>query len=43
MHIVMLTLGIAFVVCVFLLIAFGLFTMSPFAHQADRFYRAGQR
>jgi thiol:disulfide interchange protein len=43
MHIVMLTLTIAFVVCVLLLVAFGLFTMSPFAHHADRFHEPGQR
>jgi hypothetical protein len=43
MHVVMLTLTIAFVVSVLLLLAFGLFTMSPFAHHDDRFHEPGQR
>lgn len=43
MHIVMLTLVIAFVVCVLLLVAFGLYTISPFAHHVDRFQEPGER
>jgi Na+-transporting methylmalonyl-CoA/oxaloacetate decarboxylase gamma subunit len=43
MHILMLTITIAFVVCVLLLIAFGLFTMSPLAHHFDRFHEPAQR
>jgi hypothetical protein len=36
MHIVMLSLMVALVVCVLLLVAFGLFTLTPFAHRPDR-------
>ena len=43
MHIIMLSLTIAFVVCVLLLVAFGLFTISPFAHHAEQFHKPGQR
>jgi thiol:disulfide interchange protein len=43
MHVVMVTLVLAFVVCVLLLVAFGLFTMSPLAHHVDRFHEPGQR
>jgi hypothetical protein len=43
MHIFMASLVIVFVVCVLLLVAFGLFTMSPFAHHVDRFHEPGQR
>lgn len=43
MHILMLTITIAFVVCVLLLVAFGLFTMSPLAHHIERFREPGQR
>jgi hypothetical protein len=43
MHILMLTITIAFVVCVLLLVGFGLFTMSPLAHHIDRFREPGQR
>jgi hypothetical protein len=39
----MLALTIAFVVCVLLLVAFGLFTISPFARHIDRFHEPGQR
>ena len=39
----MLTLTIAFVVCVLLLVAFGLYKISPFAHHVDRFHEPGQR
>jgi hypothetical protein len=39
----MLALMIAFVVCVLLLAAFGLFTISPFAGHIDRFNEPGQR
>lgn len=39
----MLALMIAFVVCVLLLAAFGLFTNSPFARNVDRFNQPGQR
>jgi hypothetical protein len=43
MHVFLVSLVIAFVVCVLLLVAFGLFTMSPFAHHADSFHEPGQR
>jgi hypothetical protein len=43
MHILMPSITIAFVVCVLLLVAFGLFTISPFAHHVDRFHEPGQR
>jgi hypothetical protein len=39
----MLALMIAFVACVLLLAAFGLFTISPFARHIDRFNQPGQR
>jgi hypothetical protein len=39
----MLTLMIAFVVCVVLLLAFGLFTVTPFAHRVDRLHGPGRR
>jgi hypothetical protein len=42
MHVLMLSLTIAFVVCVLLLVAVGLFTISPFAHHIDRFHEPGQ-
>lgn len=38
MHMLMLTLMIAFVVCVLLLAAFGVFTISPFGRRSDRFH-----
>jgi hypothetical protein len=43
MNIVMLCLTIAFVVCVLLLVAFGLFTISPFARHIEQFHKPGQR
>ena len=43
MHILMLMITIAFVVCVLLLAAFGLFMISPLARHADRFHEPGQR
>lgn len=43
MHIVMVSLVLASVVCVLLLLAFGLFTMSPFVHHGDRFHEPGER
>lgn len=43
MAIVMLTLVIAIVVCLLLLAAFGLFTISPFARHVDRYDEPGQR
>ena len=43
MHILMLTITIALVVCVLLLVAFGLFMISPFAHHVDRFHEPGHR
>jgi hypothetical protein len=43
MHILMLTITIAFVVCVILLAVFALFTISPFAHHAERFHEPGKR
>lgn len=43
MHVVMVSLVLASVVCVLLLVAFGLFTMSPFAHHVDRFHEPGER
>ena len=43
MHILMTNLTIAFVVSVLLLVAFGLFEMSPFARHADRYHKPGQR
>jgi Tfp pilus assembly protein PilN len=42
-HVLMLTLMIALVVCVLLLVAFGLFTVSPFAHRVDRLHGPGLR
>jgi hypothetical protein len=39
----MLTLTIAIVVCVLLLVAFGLFTISPIARHIDRFHEPGRR
>ena len=35
MHIVILSIIIAFFACLFLLMAFGLFTISPFAHHLE--------
>jgi hypothetical protein len=35
MHMVMLSLVVAFLVCTLLLAAFGLFTTTPFAHRID--------
>jgi len=43
MQVLMASIVIAFVVCVLLLVAFGLFTMSPFVHHVDRFHEPGQR
>jgi hypothetical protein len=42
MHVLMVTLTIAFVVGVLLLVAFGLFTISPFAQHTDRFREPGR-
>lgn len=36
MHIVMLSLAVALLVCVLLLAGFGLFTVSPLAHHSER-------
>jgi hypothetical protein len=43
MHILFASLTIAFVVLVLLLVAFVLFTMSPFARHGDSFHEPGQR
>ena len=43
MHVVIVTLVLALVVCVILLVAFGLFTMGPLAHHVDRFHEPHQR
>jgi Na+-transporting methylmalonyl-CoA/oxaloacetate decarboxylase gamma subunit len=43
MHILLATLTIAFVVAVLLLVAFVLFTLSPFASHTDRYHEPGQR
>jgi hypothetical protein len=42
MHIVMLSIMVALVVGVLLLVAFGLFTLTPFARHADRFNAPGE-
>ncbi len=36
MHIVMLSIMVALVVCLLFLVAFALFTLTPYAHNADR-------
>lgn len=43
MHVVMMTLMIALLVCVGLLLAFGLFTLSSFADRVDRLLGPGRR
>jgi hypothetical protein len=43
MHIVMATLVLALVACVLVMVAFGLFTMTPYAHHLDRFHERDQR
>jgi hypothetical protein len=43
MHVLMLTLTVAFVVCVVLLVAFGVFTTSRFADRVDHLHEPGRR
>ena len=43
MNIVMLSLTVAFVVCVLLLAVFALWMISPFAHHDEQFHKPGQR
>jgi len=43
MEFLMTSLAIGFVLGVLLLVAYGLFELSPFAHHADRYHKPGQR
>jgi septation ring formation regulator EzrA len=43
MHVLMLTLIVAFVVCIVLLVVFGVFTTSRFADRVDHLHASGRR